>query len=265
MADLRVRYEDRRSDLKKIIDIQKCFQLCLQKWIHKCVKFGENVAPIEKKAKKKSKKDSVFRQLRQRIVDGYYPQGIKLTEQDLASEFGVSRLMIREILGDLENQGLVEKHPNRGKVVRRVDSDSLFEIMEIREVLEGLAARLSAQKSKPENWRDLEKEFGEPFEKIVRDLDFEKYLDMISQFRDRMVEAAKNEELSKLINSLYAKIRIVQRRIVILPGRMKEAIEEHRRVLAAIMEGDPEKAEKMKKENLQHAREWLQKYKAWVL
>jgi DNA-binding GntR family transcriptional regulator len=111
----------------------------------------------------------------------------------------------------------------------------------------------------------LETEFGEPFEKIVRDLDFEKYLDLISHFRDRMVEAAQNEELSKLINSLYAKIRIVQRRIVILPGRIQEAIEEHRRVLAAIMEGDPEKAEKMKKENLQHAREWLQKYKAWVL
>jgi DNA-binding GntR family transcriptional regulator len=198
-------------------------------------------------------------------VDGDYPQGVKLTEQYLATEFGVSRLMIREILSDLENQGLVEKHPNRGKVVRRVDSDSLFEIMEIREVLEGLAARLAAQKSKPEDWQDLKRDFGEPFEKMVRDLDFEKYFDLISKFRDRMVEAAQSEELSRLINSLFAKIRIVQRRIVILPGRIQEGIKEHRRVLEAIMEGNPVKAETLKKENLQHAREWLQKYKVWVL
>ena len=218
-----------------------------------------------KKKRKGPRKKAVSAVLRERIVDGYYPQGVKLTEQTLANEFSVSRLMIREILGDLESQGLVEKKANKGTVVRRVDSDSLFETMEIREVLEGLAARLAAQKSKPEDWLDLKQEFGESFERIVKELDFEKYLDFISKFRDRMVEAAQNEELSKLINSLYAKIRIVQRRIVILPGRIQEAIEEHREVLEAIMAGDPVRAEKMKKENLQHAREWLEKYKVWVL
>ena len=218
-----------------------------------------------KKKRKGPRKKSVSAVLRERIVDGYYPQGVTLTEQTLANEFSVSRLMIREVLGDLESQGLVEKKANKGTVVRRVDSDSLFETMEIREVLEGLAARLAAQKSKPEDWLDLKEEFGESFEKIVNELDFEKYLDFISKFRDRMVEAAQNEELSKLINSLYAKIRIVQRRIVILPGRIQEAIEEHREVLEAIMAGDPVRAEKMKKENLQHAREWLEKYKVWVL
>lgn len=231
-------------------------------------KFNKRVACMEagrKKKKRGPRKKAISGLLRQRIVDGYYPQGVKLTEQTLANEFGVSRLMIREVLGDLESQGLVEKKPNKGTVVRRVDSDSLFETMEIREVLEGLAARLAAQKSKPEDWLDLKEEFGENFERIVNELDFEKYLDFISKFRDRMVEAAQNEELSKLINSLYAKIRIVQRRIVILPGRIQEAIEEHRKVLDAIMEGDSLKAEKMKKENLQHAREWLEKYKIWVL
>jgi DNA-binding GntR family transcriptional regulator len=221
---------------------------------------------LQKKRKKRGpRKRSVFALLRERIVDGYYPQGVKLTEQTLANEFSVSRLTIREVLGDLESQGLVEKKPNKGTVVRRIDSESLFETMEIREVLEGLAARLAAQKSKPEDWSDLKEEFGESFERIVRELDFEKYLDLISKFRDRMVQAAQNDELSKLINSLYAKIRIVQRRIVILPGRIQEAIEEHRQVLEAIMEGDPLKAEKIKKENLQHAREWLDKYKMWVL
>jgi DNA-binding GntR family transcriptional regulator len=137
--------------------------------------------------------------------------------------------------------------------------------MEIREVLEGLAARLAAEKSKPDDWRDLEKEFGEPFEQIVKDMDFKSYLDLISLMRDRMVAAAQSDELSKLIFSMYAKIQIVQRRIVILPGRINQAITEHRRVLAAIMEGNPDKAEKMKRLNMRNAREYLEKYKAWVL
>ena len=221
--------------------------------------------PDRKQKLKRTNRDNVLSTLRERIVEGYYPQGGKLIEQDLAKEFSMSRPMLREILTELESQGLVEKHRNKGTMVRRIDSRSLLEIMEIREVLEGLAARLAAQNSKPGDWRDIEKQFGEPFEQIVKSLDFEKYLDLISLFRDRMVAAAQSEELSKLISSLYAKIRVVQRRIVILPGRMQDAIKEHRDVLNAILDGDPDKAEKMKRINMKKARECLEKYKIWVL
>ena len=221
--------------------------------------------PEMKQKLKRTNRDNVLSTLRERIVEGYYPQGGKLIEQDLAKEFSMSRPMLREILTELESQGLVEKHRNKGTMVRRIDSRSLLEIMEIREVLEGLAARLAAQNSKPGDWRDIEKQFGEPFEQIVKSLDFEKYLDLISLFRDRMVAAAQSEELSKLISSLYAKIRVVQRRIVILPGRMQDAIKEHRDVLNAILDGDPDKAEKMKRINMKKARECLEKYKIWVL
>jgi DNA-binding GntR family transcriptional regulator len=221
--------------------------------------------PARKKKPNHLKRDHILATLRERIVEGYYPQGVKLVEQDLAQEFGTSRPMLREILGDLESLGLVEKFPNRGTTVRRIDSRSLLEIMEIREVLEGLAARLAAQNSQPQDWLDLEEQFDKPFEQIVENSEFDKYLDLISTFRDRMVAAARSEELSKLIISMYAKIQIVQRRIVILPGRIQQAIEEHRAVLRAIMEGNPEKAEKMKRVNMKNARECLEKYKAWVL
>ena len=220
---------------------------------------------VKKQKANQGKREQTLSILRERIVEGYYPQGIKLIEQDLAREFGTSRPMLREILSDLENLGLVEKLPNRGTTVRRINSRSLLEIMEIREVLEGLAARLAAQNSKPEDWQDLAEEFGEPFEQIVKNQEFEKYLELISTFRDRMVTAARSEELSKLIFSMYAKIRVVQRRIVILPGRIRDAIEEHRAVLKAIMEGNPDKAEKRKRLNMRNARECLEKYKKWVL
>lgn len=214
--------------------------------------------------KKRNRRAFVFRTLRQRIVDGFYPQGMKLVEQELAQEFKMSRPMLREILADLDSQGLVEKKPNRGTMVRRIDSQSLLEIMEIREVLEGLAARLAAQKTDPQDWRDLEAAFGDPAAKMVENTEFEKYLDLVARLRERMVDAAGNDELSKLIYSLFAKITLVQRRIVILPGRIEQAIMEHRQVLKALIAGDPDKAEIMKRLNLRSARECLKRYKSYV-
>lgn len=207
----------------------------------------------------------VLETLRERIVEGFYPQGMKLVEQQLAKEFKISRPLLREILADLESQGLVEKKPNRGAMVRRVDSDSLLEIMEIREVLEGLAARLAARNSKPEDWADLERSFGKSAEKMIENNEFEKFLDLVATFRERMVQASRSEELSKLIYSLFAKITIVQRRVVILPGRMELAINEHREVLKALIAGDEDKAEAAKRKNLKSAKEFLNKYKTWVL
>lgn len=208
---------------------------------------------------------AIVHRLREQIIDRHIPPGAKLVERDLCDEFGVSRSIIREVLADLESQGLVEKKPNRGRVVRKVDQGSLFEILEIREVLEGLAARAAAINSKPEDWLDMQAEFGQPCEEIIKNLDFEAYLDLITRFRKRMVEAAQNEELSKLIDSIYAKIRIVQRRIIILPKRIEKGMEEHREVINALINGDPDEAEKMKRLNIRSAREYLREFQKWVL
>jgi len=220
---------------------------------------------MTKKNKGRLVRDEVLTALRRCITDREISPGSKLIEEDLAREFGVSRSVIRGVLSDLEAQGLVEKKPHKGTVVCKIDLNSVFEILEIREVLEGLSARLASQKTAANDWKALEKKFGEPCEQMVKNRDYEEYLALITDFRKRTVEAAQNKELSKLIDSIYAKIRIVQRRIIILPGRIEQAINEHRTVIKAIMEGDPAKAEKMKRSNLRSAREYLKKYEKWVL
>ena len=216
------------------------------------------------KERKKSRRE-IFTELSKRITDREIPQGAKLIEQDLSSEFGVSRSVIRVVLTELEVQGLVKKLPNKGTVVCKIDPESLFEILEIREVLEGLAARLAARKSEAIEWKDLEKKFGESGERLVKNEQYEEYLSLITEFRKRTVKAAQNEELSILINSIYAKIRTVQRRIIILPGRIENGIIEHREVLKAIMKGDSAMAEEMKRKNLRSALEYLKKFEKWVL
>jgi DNA-binding GntR family transcriptional regulator len=214
---------------------------------------------------KNKKKTYVLEAMRKHIIEGLYPQGLKLIEKDLAEEFGVSRPLLREVLNSLENQGLVERIPNRGAMVRRVEPESLINIMEIREVLEGLAARLAAQKSKPQDWLEFATAFAEPATRMVEKQEFESYLKLVASFRERIVKAAGNPELSLLIYSLYDKIIIIQRRVVILPGRLKQAINEHRAVLKALMAQDADLAEQKKRENLRSAKEFLMKYKTWIL
>ena len=220
---------------------------------------------MTEKNEKRFGREEVLNALRERITDRDIPPGAKLIEEDLSREFGVSRSVIRGALTELEAQGLVEKQPHKGTVVCRIDLNSVFEILEIREVLEGLSARLAAQKTKAKDWEDLEKKFGEPCEQMVKKKKYDEYLALITELRERTVEAAQNKELSKLIDSIYAKIRIVQRRIIILPGRIEQAIKEHREVIKAIMDGDPTRAEKMKRSNLHSARDYLKEYEKWVL
>ena len=223
------------------------------------------MASSRKQMKARNSTTEIVHLLRERIIDRQIPPGVKLVERDLCDEFGVSRSIVRDVLADLESQGLVEKKPNRGRIVRMVDQGSLFEILEIREVLEGLAARSAAENTRSEDWLDLQEEFGQPCEEIVQNLEFEKYLDLITRFRKRMVEAAQNEELSKLIDSIYAKIRIVQRRVIILPGRIEKGMQEHREVLNALINGDPDEAERLKRINIRSAREYLRSFQKWVL
>ncbi len=203
--------------------------------------------------------------LKERITDRDIPPGAKLIEEDLSREFNVSRSVVRGVLADLETQGLVEKQPHRGTIVSRIDLNSLFEILEIREVLEGLSARLAAQKTTAKDWKNLATKFGEPADHMIRNRRYEDYLELITELRKRTVAAAQSSELSKLIDSIYVKIRIVQRRIIILPGRIEQGVKEHRKVIEALMAGDPIRAEEMKRSNLRSALEYLKKYEKWVL
>ena len=75
--------------------------------------------------------------LRERIARQDVAPGAKLGEQELAAEFGVPRARIREVFGVLESRGLIERIPNRGAVVSRLELDQVFHLYDVRAVLEG--------------------------------------------------------------------------------------------------------------------------------
>jgi DNA-binding GntR family transcriptional regulator len=222
------------------------------------------LAKIAQRTPRNSVKDLV-KVLRERIAQHEYQPGAKLLESDISGEFNVSRARVREAFGALESRGLIQRIPNRGAEVVRLDLPQMYAIYEVREILEGLCVRLAVQNSKPESWQDLVIEFGRNMERHVRNGNFEEYIATLELVRRRTIEAARNPVLADMLDSINDKTREIMRRIIILPGRAAEGLKQHRAVLAAMRKGDAALAEKLKRRNIRSSREFLERYQSFIL
>jgi DNA-binding GntR family transcriptional regulator len=207
----------------------------------------------------------IFQVLRTRIAQQHIAPGAKLRETDLAEEFGVSRARIRDALGALEQRGLVERVPNRGALVMRLDLSQVFHIYEIREVLEGLATRLAAQKGPVETWKEELARFQGPLKDLVERGDLQEYIEHYERLRRRIIEAARNPVLAEMLDTIFEKTQVLIRRIIILPGRAEVGRKQHVAMLQAMCRGEAEEAETIRRNGLRSAMLALEKYQRFIL
>ena len=203
--------------------------------------------------------------LRERIARHDLRPGSKLLENELSREFGVSRAKVRDAFGALEQRGLIQRIPNRGAVVTRLDLTQVFQIYDVREMLEGLCVRLAVQRAEPKSWQDLVRLFGRPMQSLVSEGRFEDYIANLRQLRSRIIEAADNRVLADMLDSINDKTREIQRRIIILPGRAVEGLKQHRAVIAAMRRGDAVDAEQLRRANIRSSRDYLERFQSFVL
>jgi len=225
---------------------------------------GQAVAKAEASAASPSM-EKIVDILHKRIVNQDLPPGSKLSEAVLTAEFDVSRPRIREAFGVLEDRGLIERIPNRGAVVTRLEADEIFALFEVREVLEALAARLATEKSDPASWSDLVKLFGRPAQDALERGDLDFYVDCVNQFRERTLAAADNKILADQLGGLYDRTRVLIRRLMLVPGRAQEGLKQHQEILKAMSAGDAELAERLKRANIRSSRASFVSYQKYVL
>ena len=203
--------------------------------------------------------------LRERIARQEAAPGAKLGEAELALEFGVPRTQVREAFSALEQRGLIERIPNRGAIVARLDPAHVFHIYDTREVLEGACVRLATLNVPKESWQDLLDLFKGPMQRYVEKNDFDAFLTGYAQFRQRSIEAAGNPVLAQMLDSIYEKTQVLIYRIIILPGRAQQGLREHVAVLEAMRRGDADAAETLRRENMRSAKACLQNFQKYVL
>lgn len=203
--------------------------------------------------------------LRRRIASQDIPPGAKLRETDLAEEFGVPRTRVRDALNALEQRRLVERIPNRGAMVTRLDLLQVFHIYDLREVMEGLAARLATLKGPRERWQQELELFDGPMKDLVARNELEPYIEHYEALRRHIIDAADNPLLAEMLDTIWEKTQVLIRRILILPGRSEVGRRQHVEMLQAMVRGDSEGAERLRREGLRSAKAHLEKYQKFIL
>jgi DNA-binding GntR family transcriptional regulator len=180
--------------------------------------------------------------LRNRIIANEFAYGAKLTEDSLAKELGVSRTPVREAFNRLAQEGLVNVFPGRGAFVVTLSISDMIQLLEIRETLEGMAARLATCRLTKTNLEKLRRQMEVELEKTVGN-DYTGYLDVDRRFHESVISASGNQHLSQLMKSLRDRIQMVRHRSVILPGRARKSFQEHLQIIDALAARDPDLAE----------------------
>jgi DNA-binding GntR family transcriptional regulator len=194
----------------------------------------------------------VFNQLQNDILNGKYQPEDSLIETRLSEELGVSRTPIREALRQLELEGLVQSIPNKGAVVKGITAKDIEDIYTIRMMIEGLAARWAAEKISPEELKELKEAVDlEEFYTIKNDTDH--LLKFDSRFHEIIFRASKSKPLMHTLRTFHHYVQRARNTSLSTPGRAMEVLKEHKAILQAIVDQNPDMAEKLTTEHVRNA------------
>ncbi|MFJ9173583.1 GntR family transcriptional regulator [Streptomyces sp. NPDC102360] len=200
----------------------------------------------------------VAEELRRMIISGELPPRSSLSEMTLSQTFGVSRTPIREALKQLQIEGLVEVRPRVGTFVAVPSRREITELFQMKELLEGAAARLLAFRGNVPEVERLAANMSAA-DDAVRAGDSEQYEKLVHDFHELIMVGADNSKLEAhyrtLMNQL-AYARLV-RTSLSQPGRLTESDHEHHRVLDLIRAKDGDGAERVMREHVRRSHQAL--------
>ena len=198
--------------------------------------------------------DKTFIALRGDIVEGKIAAGSKLNEAELSTKYHVSRAIVREAINRLENVSLVERKANVGAKVVTLTLNGLIQLYQVRESLEGMAARLAATNMSDEEVSNLQNLLNQHFESVK---DSQSYYQEAGDvdFHYRIVLGSHNQHLiAMLMNNIYHLVRMYRVQLGMTGPRVSTAFEEHRHIVQAIANKDAELAEMLMRRHIAYSR-----------
>jgi GntR family transcriptional regulator, rspAB operon transcriptional repressor len=184
----------------------------------------------------------VYVALRHAIVRGELEPGRRLSENTLATELGVSRTPVRDALGRLRDDRLVEIAPQLGTFVSRISDQAVRDAQFIREALECAAVRRAAELAGEEDIAELEQNLhSQDRAQVAGDLDTFYLLD--DDFHRGLCDLSGHTAVWAVSERAKSHLNRVRRLSLALPDYLPEMISEHRAVVAAIAHHDPDSAD----------------------
>jgi DNA-binding GntR family transcriptional regulator len=211
---------------------------------------GQGTRPIE-----------ILERLRALILTGEYGPDERLIEEQLAERLGVSRTPVRQALTMLEAEGLVEIAPNRGATVCSFSIEDVWDIYDLRAVLEGHAARRAAGRIERRELKRLQELAVEMEGLPGRFDDHEEEIRVLvalnQEFHDTIVQASCNRRLEHLINRTVEIPLMFKAFFWYTPHERTISNHFHRQILKSLERGDADRAEIIMREHVYEGRDFV--------
>lgn len=185
--------------------------------------------------------DRAYEALRTRILDLHLLPGQVIPELTLAADLGMSRTPIREALGRLRTEGLVEAAPRRGFIVSVPTAEALRETYEIVGALEGHAVRRAARDT-PRSLVTALRAAVDAQEAALTTDDPAGWARADQRFHELLRDAAENRRMAELFRQFDGQLHRARLATLHLRAALRPSTEDHRAILAAIEAGDPDAA-----------------------
>ncbi|MDH4208862.1 MAG: GntR family transcriptional regulator [Anaerolineae bacterium] len=215
-----------------------------------------DTTPLQKVSAPVSLKDQAYSAIKDAILSLKLKPGDALVENELAEQLGISKTPVRTALQELEREGLVTKVLYKGTYVREITPRDVREIFQLRAVLEGLAARLAAP-ALEESDLALARESVRLMEAALQAGDRSSASQSGARLHSLLLRKADNERLHLIWNNLddqTERFRLMSDRI---SGRLEKSVGEHRGIVEALEQRDPQLAEQRVREHLHSVLEEL--------
>lgn len=218
---------------------------------------------IEKIKTEKNLNNRVYEVIRNYVIRPDTPPGIRLYEEKLAKEIGVSRTPVKIALNRLEQEGLVIINPNRGTFKVHLSWQEVTEIIKIREVLESLSLEMSRDFNKDTALQNLNELIPDINSLKNQDGVF-KYPEMDQKFHEELIKIGTSQFFFKMIKNLYVLYHMLGMIILQDIERIRLSIEQHKKIIEALKINDIPLAINCLRENYESALRDLEEKKKIV-
>jgi DNA-binding GntR family transcriptional regulator len=189
--------------------------------------------------------------IRAMILSGALAPGARVLEKDCAARLGISRTPVREAIGRLAAEGLIRRDGAGAPVVTRVSADEILEILHLRRLLEGEAARRACGGPGRDALLSLRRTIA-GFLTGARP-DAATHMAVDDALHGTLARMARSPVLAELVANLRLRTRMFDK--ALLPDRFAPGCREHVALIDAVLDGDPDAAEAAMRLHLGNAAE----------
>jgi DNA-binding GntR family transcriptional regulator len=205
-----------------------------------------------------TKTEHAYQIIKKGIMEGEYKPSENLNEVTLANAIVVSRNTIKKALLMLASEGLVDVQENKGAKVKSITLEEIINYLQIREVLEGLVAELTAPIITDEELDCLGETLSK-MEECIKNNDLVEYSNYNKHFHNIIFNACKNKQAVQLINSIKTQILRYHFRTILVPGRSISSLQEHKNIYNALKARDVLESGRLIKVHISNVRDVLTK------